>query len=1092
MQDENNTVTPRKTPTHTKDSSPLRGKVFAHPNAIMQPAITSRKRPPIHGLPTKGHSGPPCCASARLHQRQWRGLSQRNTLTPRTHRTKHVPSLNRLPEVEDCSTVATESAASLGDVLAVPLPASSNGAHAKCCHVPLNSLRDTARPARTSKQPMHTSSDNFAPPTWARSGGCTAMHVTRPSFFSLDALRAEQNLESANAHACRPSYNGAPGQVDHPPPQTNLASLPGSTAKKETPLCVENAKAVNSVSLTASERTSAFLSKIFGEHKPSFQRDGESPAEPASANSCAAPGELECDCSTASNGADTQAYEHDDEEEEEEVPDAEVLRDQLEWDLGVAETLFTLKALQINEQHAMEERQQLDIQRRSRTRRRVLKSKGLFERLRGYIPITLRKPQSSSNRTAKALEACDRRRESMLGHHGAGFDNEGAGIRRGSVRVSSAGHATVGTAAMRRSTRGANTSGEDRASRLQKFRIAQEEMRTRSQRALFEGLANTAEMSRDRWYIFRPWGAARQSWLVLVALSAGTTSTTSPLLACKICDTAPVIELVELLCDIIFMLDVALHFVVAYQDELRDIIVTHPKHIRERYMYGWFCIDLAGALPWVSVLRACGLYEMANWMRAAKLLRITRVMLGGEIHMTTMLGDTSVNPSLIFAVKLTIAMLLTWHWIACFYHRLSLSAPPPEWPTNLYNTSLEWGSPSHVLHSTPGTRYVHALSWAIAATVGTIRPEPNTMVQLIFSDLMCLFGFIAMAWVVGAATTAVADMQHERQEMSQALSRIARYMRRKHLPREIRLRVLSYYRFHQSSMNILEHEEVLVGLPRAMRMQISLLMHKPIFVQLPLFWLCTEEQMLFIVQRLRPCITTPGEMLVKEGTLGVGLFLLMKGAVEITRNSELLVVLLAVAAFGERALQSDEVSDMSIRALRFCECSILLRSDWLVIEKLNPQIRTWLDVYIQERDRRLQDPTVKTQSMQTKKATLRCGAGCGEWNAATQASTTTRQSQVALKRAEKMRARTGWQNAKRSLYTGRFRKAHRLMRQAATTPNSTSSTRTRSFSTPSAPLNSSQSKADLHVLCGVGEMRKHSIAAIARAAIKEHNSCKGE
>ena len=68
---------------------------------------------------------------------------------------------------------------------------------------------------------------------------------------------------------------------------------------------------------------------------------------------------------------------------------------------------------------------------------------------------------------------------------------------------------------------------------------------------------------------------------------------------------------------------------------------------------------------------------------------------------------------------------------------------------------------------------------------------------------------------------------------------------------------------------ILEHEEVLVGLPRAMRMQISLLMHKPIFVQLLLFWLCTEEQMLFIVQRLRPCIATPGEMLVKEGTIGV-------------------------------------------------------------------------------------------------------------------------------------------------------------------------------------------------------------------------------
>ena len=130
------------------------------------------------------------------------------------------------------------------------------------------------------------------------------------------------------------------------------------------------------------------------------------------------------------------------------------------------------------------------------------------------------------------------------------------------------------------------------------------------------------------------------------------------------------------------------------------------------------------------------------------------------------------------------------------------------------------------------------------------------------------------------------------------------------------------------ALNILENEEILVGLPQAMRMQINLLMHKPVFVKLPLFWLCSEEEMLLIVQRLRPCLIMPGEMMLKEGTIGVGLFLLMKGAVETTSGGELLVVLLAVAAFGEAALQSEKPSDVTIRALRFCETSILMREDW--------------------------------------------------------------------------------------------------------------------------------------------------------------------
>ena len=252
--------------------------------------------------------------------------------------------------------------------------------------------------------------------------------------------------------------------------------------------------------------------------------------------------------------------------------------------------------------------------------------------------------------------------------------------------------------------------------------------------------------------------------------------------------------------------------------------------------------------------------------------------------------------------------------------------------------------------------------------------------QTVFSDTVTVTGFITMAGIVGSATTAIGEFHAQQAETSRFLEQIARYMRRKHLPQNIRRRVLSYYRFHQSSMNILESESVLVGLPRAMRMQISLIMHKPVFVQLPLFWLCSEEEMLLITQRLKPCLVMPGEMLVKEGTLGVGLFLLMKGAVETTSHGELLVVLLAVAAFGETALrQEEEESTITVRALRFCETSILLREDWAVIERINPQIRLWLDIYIVERDRKLRDKRVQQQSHQTKKATIRCGGSYKEW-----------------------------------------------------------------------------------------------------------------
>ena len=45
--------------------------------------------------------------------------------------------------------------------------------------------------------------------------------------------------------------------------------------------------------------------------------------------------------------------------------------------------------------------------------------------------------------------------------------------------------------------------------------------------------------------------------------------------------------------------------------------------------------------------------------------------------------------------------------------------------------------------------------------------------------------------------------------------------------------------------------------------------------------------------------------------------------------------------------------------MRFCETSLLTREDWLVIERLNPLIRSWLDIYICERDRKIRDLKVK-------------------------------------------------------------------------------------------------------------------------------------
>ena len=755
-------------------------------------------------------------------------------------------------------------------------------------------------------------------------------------------------------------------------------------------------------------------------------------------------GELEIHHSHEHHNGDHTGESDDDEIV---LPDREELRDMLEWDLGVAETLFRFKQWQIREQIEIDSRS-----KRSRTKHLVSKKRtaprgklaAFFDRLRGsrvcknaHVPATQRRASFDGKPCTGGGERRRSCADNMRASQACGFAFNGS-------LPSYAPNNTDANVQKRKSSMPKFLSVE--------FKLA-EEMRSKSQRALFEGLANTADMSRDRWFVLRPGGTARHVWANVVALATGVTAIIVPLVACKVFDgDTAFTKALGVLVDIIFAVDLGMQFVTAYQDEVRDIIVTSPSHIRNRYLRTWFGFDVVSALPIDWIHRSLGGSDatVAYW-RLLKLTRAYHLFSENDVHIN--LGDTAFNPSMVSLVKLTGALSLFWHMTACLYTFMSIATivatnynvAPDQLQLSIFSTSVfnkissmqmrtpgehidngtkyelyetyhndsfslsarivedsaVWHMPLDVWRHGPGSRYLYAISWAIAVTCQTNRPTPNTFMQMVMSDAVSVSGLFLMTGIIGAATAAIAEIQAQRSEMTRLLQRIAQYMRNKRLPRDLRRRVLSFYRFHQSSMNILENEEVLVGLPRAMRMQINLLMHKPVFVKLPLFWLCSEEEMLLIVQRLRPCLMMPGEMMLKEGTIGVGLFLLMKGAVETTSKGELLVVLLAVAAFGEAALQSKEPSDITIRALRFCETSLLLREDWLVIEKLNPRIRVWLEIYIAERDRKIRDPNVKNQSQQTKKATIRCGTGgYREWSDVTAAGTESVSGQTFKDRAK--------------------------------------------------------------------------------------------
>ena len=395
--------------------------------------------------------------------------------------------------------------------------------------------------------------------------------------------------------------------------------------------------------------------------------------------------------------------------------------------------------------------------------------------------------------------------------------------------------------------------------------------------------------------------------------------------------------------DLIFALDIAFHLRLAFEDRHLDTFVTKPRLIAKRYVRRRLPIDLLSTMPldWI-VLAVEGDGSIVRLLRCTKVLRSVRLFQHSEFDV-----GMKINPSITSLLDLCLQLILAWHWIACIYHYIATTDPyhvdyaaqPQE---DSYPGSGSWALPPRLLKSSAVKQYCYSLYWAIIATTQNQLPVGSSVVQLVFTNLVTMSGVFFLAFIVGSATTVLAGLQKQRTEISNQLQSIARFMKNKNLPEQLQRRILSYYRFQYTSLQILDENSLLADLPRTLKLQMEIVMHQEIFLKLPLFRVCAPEEILFVVEALKPSVAMPGESVIKQGEMSLGLFFLLKGAVEVVRDDVLHSVLFAVSAFGESSLLTRDTASATVRALRFCEITVLLREDFDHLAELNPQIVSFL------------------------------------------------------------------------------------------------------------------------------------------------------
>jgi hypothetical protein len=84
--------------------------------------------------------------------------------------------------------------------------------------------------------------------------------------------------------------------------------------------------------------------------------------------------------------------------------------------------------------------------------------------------------------------------------------------------------------------------------------------------------------------------------------------------------------------DVMFALDIVFCFLTSYTDKYNKLEVTDIKLIANRYLRGWFWIDLLSIIPFEAILNTmkdetpdAGLFRYAKLSKMSKIIRLLRL-----------------------------------------------------------------------------------------------------------------------------------------------------------------------------------------------------------------------------------------------------------------------------------------------------------------------------------------------------------------------------------------------------------------------------------------------------------------------------------
>ncbi|MBN3301429.1 HCN4 protein, partial [Amia calva] len=400
--------------------------------------------------------------------------------------------------------------------------------------------------------------------------------------------------------------------------------------------------------------------------------------------------------------------------------------------------------------------------------------------------------------------------------------------------------------------------------------------------------------------------------------------------------------------DTFFLADLVLNFRTGIVRADGAEIILDPAAIQRRYLRSWFAVDLVSSIPVDYIYLAVDLQagteaELYRTARALRIVRFTKILSllrllrlsrliryihqWEEIfHMTYDLASAVVRIGNLIGM-----MLLLCHWDGCLQFLVPMlqDFPPDCWVYINDMVNESWG-----------VQYSYALFKAMShmLCIGYGAQAPEGAADVWLTMLSMIVGATCYAMFIGHATALIQSLDSSRRQYQEKYKQVEQYMSFHKLPPEVRQRIHEYYE-HRYQGKMFDEESILGELSEPLNEEIVNFNCRSLVANMPLFANAEPGFVTAVLTRLRFEVYQPGDLVVREGTLGRKMFFIQHGRVSVLARGNKETKLSDGCYFGEICLLTRGRRTASVRCDTYCRLYSLSVDHFNAVLEEHPMMR---------------------------------------------------------------------------------------------------------------------------------------------------------